>query len=80
MLWVVAVLLLATVPEPRWATRWAWFWAFITPLGVVALPLFALGSVPLPGRPAPRPPGHRLTGGWAFLLVNVSVAFFDLNS
>lgn len=80
VLWVVAVLLLATGPEPRWATRWAWFWAFITPLGVVALPLFALGSVPLPGRPAPRPPGHRLTGGWAFLLVNVSVAFFDLNS
>ena len=79
-LWVVAVLLLATGPEPRWATRWAWFWAFIGPLVVVALPLFALGSVPLPGRPAPRRPGHRLTGGWAFLLVGLIVTVFDLHS
>ncbi len=80
VLWIVAVLLLATGPEPRWATRWAWFWAFITPLAVVAMPLFALGSVPLPGRPAPRRPGRRLTGGWAFLLVGLIVTVFDLRS
>ena len=70
-LWVAAVLVLTTGPEPRWATRWAWFWAFISPLAVLAVPLFALASVPLPGRPAPRRPHRQLTGGWAFLVVLV---------
>ncbi|KQW48771.1 hypothetical protein ASC77_08535 [Nocardioides sp. Root1257] len=60
------VLLLIAGPQPRRATRWAWFWmmAAAPPLGFVAF--LALGSSL---SPRPRPDlGRRLTGGRAFLL------------
>lgn len=61
----IAVLsLLITGPEPRHATKWAWFWMFTSSLGilaVVAYLAFGLGGKPRPGE-------RRLTGGWAFLL------------
>ncbi|GAA3813862.1 hypothetical protein [Cellulomonas soli] len=63
------LLVLVLGPQPRLATRWAWFWlATITP---VWLAFVVLEPVPLWRRvPAPSRPG-RLTGGWAFVLVLV---------
>lgn len=71
VLLVLTVLLLVRGPEPRRATRWAWWWILLTlpPLGLAAYLL--LGG---PGRSAtgdePAGAGRdgRLTGGWAFLL------------
>lgn len=75
-LWVGTVLALVGSPEPWRATRWAWFWLMCvaSPVGVVAYLLLA-GPTPLV--PAPRDPGRRLTGGWAFLLALVLSAFVD---
>lgn len=67
--WLVTVALLITGPEPRRATRWAWAWALLSPLAVVAVPLFLLVSGRWRGGQAASPGGRRLTGGWAFLLV-----------
>ena len=78
-LWITATFLLATGPQPRWATRWAWFWTFVSPLAVVGIPLFALMAGPPPWRQVAHRPGRRLTGGWAFLLVSLIVVVFDLN-
>jgi hypothetical protein len=69
-----AVLILLIVgPQPRLATKWAWFWlsVAITPLWLVfvvlePLPLWA-------NRPQPLA-RNRLTGGWAFLLSIVLAA------
>lgn len=60
-----ALLLLIGGPQPRRATRWAWFW-----LMWAAPPVGFLGFLLLGGLLSPRPsvPGRRLTGGWAFLL------------
>ncbi len=52
-------------PEPWRATRWAWFWLLVPPLGSIA---FLLLSGPTPGLPRPKDGTRRLTGGWAFLL------------
>jgi hypothetical protein len=52
-------------PQPWRATRWAWFWLVLTPVGSIAFVLF---SGPTPLLPTPRDPTRRLTGGWAFLL------------
>jgi hypothetical protein len=57
--------LLISGPQPWRATRWAWFWLILTPLGV---PAFLLLSGRTPLLPDPRPTARRLTGGWAFLL------------
>lgn len=57
--------LLISGPQPWRATRWAWFWLFLNPIGT---PLFLLLSGPTPLVPAPRRIERRLTGGWAFLL------------
>ncbi|MGI4894077.1 MAG: hypothetical protein ACRYF3_03070, partial [Janthinobacterium lividum] len=43
--WLGAVLLLVRGRDPRWATRWAWFWLSNLPFGVTA---FLLLSGPLP--------------------------------
>lgn len=63
----VTLLLLIFGPQPRWATKWAWFWlaAAVPPLWLVfvlfePVPLWI--KYPLP------PATSRLTGGWAFLL------------
>ena len=63
----VTLLLLIFGPQPRLATKWAWFWLSIAvPPLWLAFVLFE--PVPLwikhPLPPAPS----RLTGGWAFLL------------
>lgn len=59
--------LLIAGPQPWRATRWAWFWLLLPPVGSVA---FLLLSGPTPGLPSPRNPRRRLTGGGgvAFLL------------
>jgi hypothetical protein len=61
------ILLLIGGPQPRLATKWAWFWLSwaMPPLWLVfvvlePLPLWANQPQPLARR--------RLTGGWAFLL------------
>lgn len=58
-----AVLVLASGPEPRLATRWAWFWLFCCHVGFLAILVYLLIGARgrLPGR-------RRLTGGWAALL------------
>ena len=69
--WVAALLFLVGLgvlvagPQPWRATRWAWFWLLMPPVGAIA---FLLASGPTPGLPGPRDPHRRLTGGWAFLL------------
>lgn len=65
--WGLAVIVtLISGPEPRRATRWAWFWLFCG-AGPLALALYPVFGLP---RASTRfdPLGRRLTGGWAFLL------------
>jgi hypothetical protein len=71
---VVGLLWLVGGPQPRLATRWAWFWlAWNVPL--LWLAFVVLEPVPLwrrravPGRP------RRLGGGWAFVLGITVVPF-----
>ncbi|SDS48325.1 hypothetical protein SAMN04488570_1977 [Nocardioides scoriae] len=61
----VGLALLVGGPRPWRATRWAWFWLLLPPIGHV---VFLLLSGPTPGVRPPRPGARRLTGGWAFLL------------
>jgi hypothetical protein len=53
-------------PQPRRATRWAWFWLLwlAPPLGALVFLLLG-GST---GSLSPKKGEKRLTGGWAFLL------------
>lgn len=63
---LAALALLVAGPEPRVATRWAWFW-----LGVHAWPLALVYLVvePTPlGSRRVLVAQRRLTGGWSFLL------------
>lgn len=71
---LAALLWLVGGPQPRLATKWAWFWlAWNTPL--IWLALVVLEPVPLwNNRPTPQRP-RRLTGGWAFLLSVTAVPF-----
>lgn len=67
--WAFTLGLLITAPEPLLATRWAWFWAIMSPLGVVAMPVFLLFGIPRTGAiERPYTKAGRLTGGWAFIL------------
>lgn len=54
-------------PEPRLATRWAWFWlvAYVWPAAVVYLLLEPTAAW---RREPARAPGRRLTGGWGLLI------------
>lgn len=61
-----ALLVLVTGPQPRLATKWAWFWlaAAVPVLGAVFLllePVPAWRRTPMTAR------SQRYTGGWAFL-------------
>jgi hypothetical protein len=72
---LVGLLLLIGGPEPRGATRWAWFW-----LMAVAPPLGFLAFLVISGFLSPRPRtalGYRLTGGKAFLLAFLVSAALD---
>jgi len=62
-----AMLVLITGPQPRLATKWAWFWLAwaVPPLWAVFLllePVPVWRRTSVPARP------QRYTGGWAFLL------------
>jgi len=71
--WGGLVLMLSTLalliagPEPRRATRWAWFWllGLAPPLGMLGFLVLGAPTVKLV---EPGPGSRRLTGGWAFLL------------
>lgn len=66
--WSATVLItLITAPEPRRATRWAWFWLMLG-TGPFALMLYPLVGLPRAGQPSDAT-GRRLTGGWAFLIM-----------
>ena len=65
LLFVTGLGLLIAGPRPWRATRWAWFWLLMPPVGIV---VHLVLSGPTPGVPGPRDPHRRLTGGWAFLL------------
>ena len=65
LLFFAGLTVLIAGPQPWRATRWAWFWLQLPPLGGI---VFLLASGPTPGIPHPRSPHGRLTGGWAFLL------------
>lgn len=66
---LATLILLIAGPQPRWATKWAWFWL----LGVGPMSVVFLLAEPVPvwqqGPAYARP--QRLTGGWAFLLALV---------
>ena len=59
-------------PEPRRATRWAWFWLISAAAPLTAMVFLVLGGA------ISRLPAHdttrRLTGGWAFLLAGAIAA------
>ena len=64
------LLVLVVGPQPRLATRWAWFWLmYLAP--PAALVFLVLEPVPLWRREA-NAGRKRLTGGWALLLALVS--------
>lgn len=65
LLFFAGLAVLVAGPQPWRATRWAWFWLLMPPVGAIA---FLLASGPTPGLPGPGDPHRRLTGGWAFLL------------
>lgn len=69
LIWLGALLLLRRGADPWWGTKWAWFWALLSPLSLLTVPAFLLLSGPPPGVPQYSEPGRRLSGGWAFLLV-----------
>lgn len=60
VLWLAV---LANGPEPRLATRWAWFWLAFSPAVVLLAPAYLI----LGGQGA-TPGARRITGGWAFLI------------
>lgn len=70
LLWLAALVVLVNGPQPRFGTRWAWFWMIATPVSVVGLPAFLLVSGPWRPDSAAGAAGQRwrLTGGKAFLL------------
>ncbi|MGZ4497978.1 MAG: hypothetical protein ACXVWZ_10905 [Nocardioides sp.] len=76
LLLVLTMGLLAVGREPRWATRWAWFWllAFVPPLGVPAF--LALGTPRAPRDPAARE--RRVTGFPALVLALVLPGLWTL--
>jgi len=65
LLFFAGLAVLIAGPQPWRASRWAWFWLQVPPIGGI---VFLLASGPTPGVPYPRPPHRRLTGGWAYLL------------
>ncbi|WP_431836476.1 hypothetical protein [Cellulomonas sp. Y8] len=64
---VALPLTLVVGPEPRLATRWAWFWLAVH-AWPVAIAYLALEPTPVWDRRGRTAPERRLTGGWAFLL------------
>ncbi len=69
---LAALVLLVAGPQPRLATRWAWFW--LSGLYPLILLFVLLEPVPLWRSASSTAPARRLTAGWAFLVVLVLVA------
>jgi hypothetical protein len=76
---IVLVVLMIGGPQPRRATKWAWFWLLLVPGGLTQLAWIAV-EAPWSRRAnrRPEPPPHRrdvpdgrLTGGWSFLFAFV---------
>ncbi len=73
---IALVLVLIGAPQPRRATKWAWFWLMLVPGGVTQLVWLAVEAPwseranrlpePLPDRQ--QPADTRLTGGRSFLI------------
>lgn len=61
-------------PQPRWATKWAWFWLSFLPLGWAVFLL--LEPVPLWRRTMSHPPERRFTGGWAWITAVIAQSGF----
>lgn len=76
---LVLVLVLIGAPQPRYATKWAWFWVLLLPGGLGALAWIVIEAPwssranrhpePLPHNQQPE--DRRLTGGRVFLLAGV---------
>jgi len=62
---LAVLLVLIAGPQPRRATKWAWFWLSFLPLGWVAFLL--LEPVPVWARTPSHPPERRFTGGWVWI-------------
>lgn len=62
---IATLVLLVGGPQPRLATKWAWFW--LMGLGPLPLAFLLLEPVPVWLREA-QPVRQRLTGGWALLI------------
>ncbi|TDE92650.1 hypothetical protein EXU48_14025 [Occultella glacieicola] len=62
---LVALILLVAGPQPRLATKWAWFWLGCA--GPLWLVFLVLEPVPWWRRESAMQRDRRLTGGWAFL-------------
>jgi hypothetical protein len=85
--WLVVLFTLVRGPQPRSATKWAWFWLFSLPLGLGPLGLLvseapwsrraSLRPEPLPhDQQCQTPDGDsRLTGGYALVLGAMTSAF-----
>lgn len=74
---VAVLFVLINGPQPRWATRWAWFWLILNPALVITAALFLIVSGPVSPTREPVPQsGRRLTGGWAFLIAVVVLSGF----
>ena len=80
VLWLATVVAVVNGPQPRYATRWAWFWMIATPVNVVGLPMFLAVSAPWRSARAvaTRGPQWRLTGGKAFLITFLIGSVFGL--
>ena len=71
-----SLLLLVSGPQPWRATKWAWFWLFVSAAAPVVIMLFLIIGGPTRLSREPRPDARRLTGGWAFglsLLLNAVI-------
>lgn len=66
---LATLILLIGGPQPRLATKWAWFW--LLGIGPLSLAFLLLEPVPVWQREA-LPARNRLTGGWGFVIALVA--------
>ncbi len=66
LVYLAILILLISGPQPRWATKWAWFW--LLNVGPMAAVFLLLEPVPVWQSEPVFARRSRLTGGWALLL------------